>query len=266
MAPKRTFRFFSILLLSFLISCKAYKQDILFQLSEDRSELSSSVYEAEKNYQIKPDDWLEVLLFYKNGEQLINPNYVEEGQGANNQFSQNRQRFSYLVQSDGNVKLPMIGTVHLAGLTIDEAERSLETAFDEIYKGSFLKISFANKRVTLLGALSTVVPLENENTSLLEVLAIAGGVQFGSQAQNVRVLRGDLDNPQVFEIDLTTVTGMKASMINIYPGDVIYVEPWRRPWLQVLRDISPVIGVTSSVSTLVFLLINSINNSQSANP
>ncbi|MFT6940916.1 MAG: polysaccharide export outer membrane protein, partial [Cyclobacteriaceae bacterium] len=70
----------------------------------------------------------------------------------------------------------------------------------------------------------------------------------------------DLTNPEVFLVDLSTVQGMRQSMISVLPGDVIYIEPWRRTWLQGLRDVAPVLGITSSVATLVFLIVNTANN------
>lgn len=255
-------QFLAVLSIIFLVSCKAYKQDLLFQLPDQESSvLSEALYETQSNYILQPNDWIEAQLFYRDGEQLINLNFRDENLGGNNQQMQNQVQSRYLVQSDGSVKLPMVGTFTLAGMTIDQAERMLEKEFDQIFKGSFLKLVYQNKRVTVLGAVNAVVHLENENTSLLEVLALSGGVQFGAKAQNIRILRGELNNPQVFQVDLTTVEGMQASMVHILPGDVIYVEPWRRPWLEVLRDVSPVLGVTTGVSTLVFLLVNSLNNS-----
>jgi polysaccharide export outer membrane protein len=261
MVFRKAFQFLVVISFTFLVSCKVYKRDILFQLPEDgESELSTAVYEVEKNYVLQPNDWIEARLFNRDGEQLINPNVPSDLPMGNNQAGQNNQQFRYLVQADGSVKLPMIGTYKLAGLTIDEAERLLEKEYDLIYKGSFLKIVYSNKRVVVLGAMSAVVPLQNENTSLLEVLASVGGVQFGAQAQNIRVIRGSLNQPEVFLVDLTTIEGMRESIISLQPGDVIYIEPWRRPWQELIRDFSPILGITSSVSTLVFLLISSLNN------
>ena len=233
----------------------------MFRLDESDQAIQEALYEAERNYTIQPNDWLEVFLFYNGGEQLIDPNARFLGQQSNNNaLNQNRQTFEYLIQQDGYIKLPMIGKRKVAGLTIDQAEKELEAAYNEFYKDSFLKLKYLNKRVTVLGAVNTVVPIENENTSLLEVIAMAGGIQFGDKAGNIRVIRGDFNNPDIFVVDLTSIEGMKSSMITINPGDVVYIEPWRRSWLQVLRDVSPIIGVTSSVSTLIFLLVNSLNN------
>jgi polysaccharide export outer membrane protein len=248
------------LILFSLLSCKVYKQDILFQSEEGSTDLSESVDDIERNYVLQPNDWIEAFLFYNRGEQLIDPNFQPLGGANASQQNQNRQTFQYLIQSDGSLKLPMIPLLRVSGLTVDEAESIIEESYNVFFKDSFMKVRYLNKRVTVLGAINTVVPLTNESTSLLEVIALAGGIQFGSKSQNIRIIRGDLTNPEVFLVDLSTVQGMRQSMISVLPGDVIYIEPWRRTWLQGLRDVAPVLGITSSVATLVFLIVNTANN------
>ncbi|MBV6647720.1 MAG: polysaccharide export protein EpsE, partial [Cyclobacteriaceae bacterium] len=161
------------------------------------------------------------------------------------------------------VKLPIVGKIKLEGLTLDEAEEKLEALYDEFYVDSFVKLQFANKRVILLGALGgQVVPVENQNTSLFEILALAGGIDFGGKAHNIKVLRGDLQDPDVFEVDLSTVSKMKKTVIQVQPGDVVYVEPWRRPVLEVMRDISAPLSIVTSALTLIIVIQNlSDNNS-----
>jgi len=252
--------FFFVFLL-FASSCQVYKQDILLQIpKKDRDLMGQAVFDAERNYQIQANDWLKINLYTNEGEQLIDPNYLSPNQSTSltQQSMQLRDRFQYLVQFDGKVKLPMVGTVTLEGMTIQEAEIYLQQKYDAFYKGSFIKLQYLNKRVVVLGAQNMVVPLENENMTILEVIALSGGIMFGNKAQNIRLVRGDLSDPQVFEIDLSTVQGMRMSALSVNPGDIIYIEPWRRPWLETLRDISPVLGITSSVSTLVFLLITTL--------
>ena len=220
-----------IILLAFactLFSCRVYKQDIMFQLEEDEAALAAEVARIERNYVIQTDDILTVDIFTNGGERIIDPNF--ELMEANMQ-NQNRFQFNYLVQQDGYVKLPVLGKVRVDSLTIDEAEAVFEEAFDEYYKGSFVKLAFANKRVTVLGSAGNVmIPLTNENMTLPEILALSGGVNYGSKAHNIRIIRGDLTNPQVFVVNLNTIQGMMNSIIPIEPNDIIYVEPWRRPF------------------------------------
>jgi polysaccharide export outer membrane protein len=111
--------------------------------------------------------------------------------------------------------------------------------------------------VVVLGAGGgAVIPLQNENTNLIEVLALYGGLEAGAKADKIRLLRGDLNNPFVYKIDLSTVAGMQSSIIQIEPGDIIYIEPWRRPWLEGFKDFSPILGLTTSALTLIVVIQN----------
>jgi len=245
-----------IIVLVGLSSCKVYKQDILFQLDEDftESDLVQPIFDANSNYQLAPNDYITLDVFTNDGERIIDPNN-ELAQG-NNRTNQ-RQRFDYLIQSDGTVRLPIVGQINIEGLTIIEAEKVLQQSYNELYKDSFVKVAVSNRRVIVLGGTGgQVITLDNENMTIAEVLALYGGVQMGLKANNIRLIRGDLSDPEVFQIDLTTITGLKSSSLIVMPGDIIYVEPWRRPWLQTLRDVSPVLSITSSVIAFVLVIQN----------
>ncbi len=249
---------FHFLVLATLISgCKAYKQDIMFQLDEEFSEndLAQNIDQAERNYKLQADDLIQVDVFTNNGERLVDPN-SEFGSQMTSQTSQFKDRFQYLIQMDGTIKLPMIGKKTLTGLTIDEAEKILEQSYNAHYVDSFVKIRLLNRRVVVLGAQGgQVIPITNENTTLIEILALYGGINVGSKAANVRVIRGDLTKPEVFFVDLSTIAGMQSTIIDVEAGDIIYVEPWRRPWLDGLQDVSPIFGLITSITTVIILII-----------
>ena len=92
---RRNLQFLAVLSFSLLVSCKAYKQDILFQMPDDQASIvAEAIYEVEKNYMLQPNDWIEAQLFYRDGEQLINFNYREEGQIGNNSTKSERTAVS----------------------------------------------------------------------------------------------------------------------------------------------------------------------------
>jgi len=255
---KNTF-FLAFLPLIFLFwaSCKSYKQDYLFTAKGDFKTISAQrqVREAERNYVIKENDLLEVNVYTNKGELLIDPNNELL---RNNRINQQQNRFqpNYLVNEDGLIKLPIIDEVEITGLTLREAEELLEQRYAEFYKGPFVLVRFANKRVIVLGATGgQVIPLSNENMTILEVIALAGGFQKGSKAHNIRLVRGELDDPEVFLIDLSTVEGMKESIVQVEPGDIIYIEPVRRIVGESIRDISPVISIISSTIALIIVIL-----------
>lgn len=229
----------------------------MFKLNKkfDADDLASFVDAADKNYVIQTDDYLQLDVFTNKGERIVDPNgELMQSSGMNNNRMNNTFDFTYLVQTDGKVKFPIIGQVKVDSLTINDAETLIQERYNEYYKDSFVKLMFANKRVVVLGAAGgQVIPLTNENMSLLEVLALAGGLDKGDNAHEIKVIRGDQRDLQVFRIDLSTVYGMKQTMLDIEPGDVIYIEPWRRPVLDGIKDIASVMGFITS--TLAFILV-----------
>ncbi|WP_099600548.1 polysaccharide biosynthesis/export family protein [Reichenbachiella sp. 5M10] len=230
----------------------------MFKLNKEfsKSDLSTAVMQAEKNYAIQIDDYLSIEVYTNQGERIIDPNH-ELQQGMNTTQRRAEENFTYLVKEDGTVKFPIIGQIKLDSLTLDQAESLLEEKYDAYYKGAFVKLTYSNKRVIVLGAMGgQLIPLLNENMSLVEILAIAGGLDMGAKAQNIKIIRGNLGNPEVFQINLSTVSGMRDSMITMEPGDIVYVEPWRRPWLESIKDIAPVLSLLSSTLALVLVLQN----------
>lgn len=172
----------------------------------------------------------------------------------------NRTKPQYLVQPNGEVRLPMVGNTYLQGYTLYQADSLLARVYNEFYKESFVITRFVNKRVVVLGATGgQVIPLLNENMNVLEVLALAGDITGRGKAHNIRLVRGDLQDPQVQLIDLSTISGMQEASLNVQSGDIIYVEPVRRILPETIRDITPVMGLVANALTLLIVIIN-LNN------
>nr|WKN38314.1 polysaccharide biosynthesis/export family protein [Tunicatimonas sp. TK19036] len=251
-----------ILLLLLFSSCSAYRNRILFSTNQEiiKEELRIAVEEANRNYTIQPNDYLELQVYTNDGELLIDPNReIAREVGMMNQNSQMRQQPRYLVQGSGIVELPLIGEIEIVGYTLQEASNLLEERFAEFYEDTYITLSYTNKRVIVLGSVGgQVIPLANENTSLIEILALAGGVDVNSRTDNIRLIRGNLDDPEVRIIDLSTIDGMKKASLKVLPGDIIYVQPVQRITSEAVRDISPIFSLITSTLTLI-LLINRLS-------
>ncbi len=254
--------FFKILLIvvvSSLSSCKYYKQHYMFRYDED--DLTTFKFQIDKlqrNYVISENDILEMDVFTHDGERIIDPEYQLQGQ--RNNYTANSQQTNYRqfrVLQDSTIKLPLIGHINLVGMTLDEAETYLQTKYDDFYTDPFVKLRYSNKRVIVLGATGgQIIFLEDEKITLLEILANAGGIDEGGKAGNIRVIRGDLNNPEVFLVDLSTIKGMRESIVPVEPGDIVYVEPTRKIVTESLRDFTFVLGTVVNVVTMIVLLNN----------
>jgi polysaccharide biosynthesis/export protein len=80
-------------------------------------------------------------------------------------------------------------------------------------------------------------------------LAKAGGIQDG-KAHRIKLIRGDLKNPQVYLIDLSTIEGMTKANLTLQANDIIYVEPRDKVPQKVLEAITPYLTLLTT-----FLLI-----------
>jgi polysaccharide biosynthesis/export protein len=257
-------------------SCKLYNQNIMFKANGDMiyDKVLFAKMNAESNYAIKPYDRLQFRIYSNKGEMIKiigaidNMNPAEPGTSQNINMNTNNQNqtnsntnnnsvnFSaYTVQTDGHVYLPMIGDLKLEGLTTRQADSVLSIKYNEFYKGSFVRTQFINKRVIVFkGATGQVVPLINENTTLIEILAQTGGMPNDTRAKNIRLIRGDLQNPNVLVIDLSTVEGMKRVNLQIQPDDIVYVEPVRKTFVESASDVAPIVSILTSTATFILTI------------
>ena len=251
------------ILTSLFSSCRLYKQDIMLQTGAlDPAAIQRETSAAERNYTIQVNDLLELDVYTNKGERIIDPDFelLKELRAGGGQAQNSRVNPRYLVQENGMVRLPMVGEINLKGYTLHQADSVLAKAFNEFYKETFIITRYVNKRVVVLGATGgQVIPLLNENMNLLEVLALSGGIAGRGKAHNIRLIRGDLDHPQVQLIDLSTIEGMRKASLRIEPGDIVYVEPVRRVLPETIRDVTPVIGLVANALTLLIVIIN-LNN------
>jgi polysaccharide export outer membrane protein len=242
------------LLATSLFSCKAYKQHIMFKTAEDfpSGRVGMAVADAERTYRIMPNDRLTVEVFTNNGERIIDPNFELYETGENGE----RRLLEYTVQQNGNVSLPVVGDVMVNGFTLAQADSVLKVAYSEYFVEPFVISNYVNKRVVVLGGTGgQVIPLTNQDMSIIEVLALAGGIERYNRANNIRLIRGDLDNPIVQVIDLSTIQGMKSASLSVMPGDIIYVEPINRPG-ESIRDVAPLFSVITSLLSLTVILLS----------
>ena len=246
--------FFYIIILIFIASaCKSYKQHIMFKYDEDYVFAARTEAErTEKNYLIQPNDLIRISVYTKNGERIIDPD-LELNKELGNSQRNTQPDPHYLVKQDSTVKLPMVGDVKLAGLTIDQSSKVLEDEYDVFFTDTYVLVKFTNKRVVVLGGPGgKVIPLENENMSVVEIIALAGGIEINNKAQNIRLIRGD----KVFLIDLSTLEGYYESNQIVQAEDIIYIEPVPRVVTQSAAEISLIVSTITAFTTLLILILS----------
>jgi len=244
-------------------SCKVYRQNIILQTESDikSANFKEEISKIQGAYKIQAGEKLNIEVYTNDGERVIDPNLelnsvTGGGAGGGGRSIPDKE---FEVLPNGNAVLPLLGVTKLEGYSIAGLQEMLKEEYSEYYIQPYVRVRPLNRRVVVLGALGgQVIPLENEKMTVLEVLALSGGLNRDSKGRNIRLIRGPLDDPSVQLINLATIEGMQNANLQVLPNDIIYVEPIRRIFTESVRDIAPVIGIVTNVVTL-FIVIQNLN-------
>ncbi len=243
-------------LLAFLSSCSV-NNDIMFKTPVDYV-FDTPPDTVVTEFEIQPNDVLRFRLFANNGFKIID--LVSSGNDI--RFFNAQQQFTYLVEADGTVKLPLIDRQNVAGMTLREAEIYLEEKYTAEYNNPFVQLTISNRRVVVFpggGGDAVVVTLSNNNTTLIEVLANAQGVARRGNVEHVKIFRKQKGGERlVYELDLSTIEGIRHADMVMQTNDIVYVQPNAEIAREILFDINPIVTLLSSVA-LVFGIVRTFN-------
>jgi polysaccharide export outer membrane protein len=244
--------FFPVLLVLAFSSC-GINSDIMFKSPKGEvQKTDSSLFLTVPVYKIKKDDKIAfsvepnegIALLYTNGELSTNQN-----EQFNNEF---------LVLNDGSIKLPVVGDLKVEGFTIRQLEDTLQQLYGKYLNKPFIRVKVTNQRVIVFpggGGDARVVPLVNSQTTLLEVLATAGGIAERGKASTVKLMRM-VDSVRVVQtIDLSVISQLSYADVIVLPNDYIYVEPNEDLARETFERVSPVFGIISNIILIVSFLI-----------
>jgi len=204
-----------------------------------------------KPYKIAVDDEVAVQMYSNDGYSIISlTSGAGSGAGSGGAIGGgNGGGMSYKVRTDSTIKVPLIGRIKVAGLSLDEVERKIELKLVNQFNSPFVICRISNRRVYLFqgGYNSSIVQLQNENTTLFEILAGSGGIYQEGNASRIKLIRGDLKNPDIYLVDLSTIDGMKTANLNLMAGDIIYIDPFINYAARISSDVGSILGFLSTI-------------------
>ena len=236
-----------------LFACN-YNSNIMMKTGKDYPYDSEPSKESVE-YIVSTSDIIEFKLYTNDGNLLVDFTAIKE----QSVMAGNGTNFQYLVEFDGQVKLPVIGRLELKGKTIKEVESLLEKEYTKFYIKPFVQVKVVNKRVTVFPGGSSkakIIPLTNNNMNLLEALGAVGGLTDIAKANRIKLIRGNLKDPKVYLFDFTTLEGIKKADFVLQANDIVYIEPRTEYLKKVVRDIAPIVSLIASTLTLILVIDN----------
>jgi polysaccharide export outer membrane protein len=132
-----------------------------------------------------------------------------------------------LVDSRGNIMLPLINSVHIGGLTQPQASRKLQARYRRYLKHPSIQLEVLNKRAYVIGEVLAPGPiaLPNEEMPLLQAIALARDFKDTANRSKIIVLRSVGRGTRAKVVDLTNLTSLSYAGMMIRPNDIVYVAP-----------------------------------------
>ncbi len=230
-------------------SCSSYKnRNILFK-TQDKIKTTKPVLIINPTYsniavyrhRIKVGDRL-VLRFLNNYDLGI---AAKEGATAvaNADLALSGTNAGYLVNYDSTCILPLIGRINLIGLTRIEASVRLEKEYSKFVVNPIIDLNIASLGVTILGEVARPgkIYVDKDNTTLVDVIAMAGGFKDAGKKNDIKIIRGK----EVIIVDLRKIESLQSPDITIHDNDIVYIEPYK-----VKADTEPLASVLP-VTTIV---------------
>ncbi|MBQ7685947.1 MAG: polysaccharide biosynthesis/export family protein [Bacteroidaceae bacterium] len=220
---------FSLLL---LLSCSSSKNVAYIQNSDtvdfSRSEV---LYDA----RIMPKDILMITVNTVNPEASAPFNLVVSAtlrsSSGSQSMSSNRALQTYLVDNNGCIEFPVVGTLKVGGLTKSECEQLIHEKirrFLNAEENPIVTVRMANYKISVLGEVNRpgMFTVGNEKINIFEALAQAGDLSIYGVRDRVKLIREDENGQKnVYTLNLNDAEIINSPYYYLQQNDIIYVEP-----------------------------------------
>ena len=222
-----------VLLAFLLVSCQSYKKVPYLQDTAFVNDTEQSVRQT--GVKVMPKDLLTIAVSCSTPELAAPFNLVRSktaggleektaGQGTTPSALQ-----QYLVDNQGNINFPVLGEIHVSGLTKLEIENLIIDKLKVYLKEApIVTVRIVNYRISVLGEVAKPgsFVISNEKINLLEALAMAGDLTIYGMRDNVKLIRTGQDNKQeIITMDLNKAETVLSPYYQLQQNDIIYVTP-----------------------------------------
>jgi polysaccharide export outer membrane protein len=162
----------------------------------------------------------------------------------------------YLVDANGDIELPLLGSIKVAGLTTSETKDLVKNKLKLYLKEPTVSVRFLNYRISVMGEVGrpSVYVIPNEMITLPEALSMAGDITIFGKRDNVLIIRDENGKKDFGRVNLNTRELYSSPYYYLHTNDVIYVEPSRGRIAQTDKtyQIMPIILSALSFVVIIF--------------
>ncbi len=214
------------LLVVFLTACSSSKSSLsYFENAQDVKEFQSTEYSVK----IVPNDelFITVTSLYAEATVAYNLPLSNPGTLKNLNVTTQPQQQTYIVDSAGDIDMPIIGKFHVEGLTTQQIKEKLVERIKQDVDDPIVRVELVNFRVNVMGEVKTprAIDVKRERYSVLDALADAGDLTEYGERERVLLIREEDGEKQIHVLNLNDASLLSSPYFYLKQNDVIYVNP-----------------------------------------
>ena len=209
-------------------SCSSYKTSLPY-FEDIRDSISGEFNQGDYGIKIIPDDELLITVTSMVPSATAMYNLTLSNPAVREQLlnvSQPQQQ-TYIVDANGDIQFPVLGKLHVAGLSTQELTKDLETRISKDVENPIVRVQLVNFRINVLGEVKKpgAISVKKERYSILDALADAGDLTEYGERSNVMLIR-EVDGKRIYQrINLNNSEVLASPYFYLQQNDVVYVEP-----------------------------------------
>ncbi len=204
-----------------LFSCATKKQILYFQ---DAEKLDQATIDQKFEPIIEPNDILYISISSIDSE-VIKP--FERTIGIESVGNNNPELQGYLVNTEGDIRFPVLGNFKVGGKTRREVEIDLKAKLSEYIKDVVVDVRIMNFKITVLGEVKNpgVFTVKDERVTLPEAIGLAGDFTQDGNRNEIVIIREEDGKRKVARMDFTHTDLFNSPFYFLKQNDIVYVEP-----------------------------------------
>jgi len=213
-------------------------------------------------YKIQPRDILYITVKAMTPEGTINDFLFSSRNTSGSNITQGESGgylYGYDVSLQGEILIPVIGSIKVTGLTLEETRKLIQEAADKVFKNSTVECKLLSFKFTVIGEVRVPGTYVNYNNylTILEAIGRAGGISDFGRRDRILVIRPFEGGTKTFRLNLQDKQILSSDAYFLLPNDVVIIEPESKKIFNLnLPTFSFILTGLTSAITMTLLLIN----------
>jgi len=226
-----------------LLSCKTYN---ILEEEQNSQNIQNFGFDPNYEYRIRKDDKITLSVW---GQDDLSVGSVYGIYNSNEVYGK-----WLLVDINGNIEIPKLGTTNVIGKTVPELKEEIKVKLKKWLVNPIIDLKVLNKEIAILGEVRNpaVIQVDKDQNTLLELVSKTGGFEMYANLKSIKILRQEGDNVRVTNIDLTKMKDIPSQNIMLHPGDYVIIPSKKSKDFD--KKISTIIQFSTVVSAAAILM------------